>query len=132
MLRTQNAAVADIDGEDERQSQIAEYERQRQEIRYNQQVKLVRQNTETMLQEQKQSHREEATLAIGYANELTETALKKLNKRSQERQQVAANDERTRHIIIAHKTTCEIKKKSKIHPIEPNQKPKASRSNPRP
>ena len=56
-----------------------------------------------MLQEQKQSHREEATLATGYVNQLTETALNKLNKQSQERQQMAANDERTRQRITAHK-----------------------------
>ena len=95
MSVNQNAAVADISGEVERQRQIAQYERQQQEIRYNQQLELVRQNAESMLQEQKQSHREETTLAIGNVNELTETALNNLNKQSQEQQQMAANDERT-------------------------------------
>ena len=38
MSCTQNAAVADIDGEVERQRQIAEYERQQQEIIHIQQL----------------------------------------------------------------------------------------------
>ena len=51
-----------------------------------------------MLQEQKQSHREEATMATGYVTQITETALNKLNnklnKQTQEQQHMAANDEK--------------------------------------
>ena len=56
-----------------------------------------------MLQEQAQPHREEASIALGYVNNLTETALNKLDKQSQELQQMAANGERTRQRITAHK-----------------------------
>ena len=107
MSGTQNAAVAGNSGELERQRQLAQYERQQQEIIYNQQLELVRQNTEKMLQEQKQSHREEATIATGYVIQLTETALNKLNnklnKQTQEQQHMAANDERTKQRITARR-----------------------------
>ena len=46
----QSPAVADIDGEVERQRHIAEYERQQQENRFHQQLGQVRQNIEKMLQ----------------------------------------------------------------------------------
>ena len=47
----QGSAVADIDGEIERQRQIAEYERQQQENTFNKQLEQVIQNIENMLQE---------------------------------------------------------------------------------
>ena len=60
-----------------------------------------------MLREQKQSHREEATIATGYVIQLTETALNKLNnklnKQTQEQQHMAANDERTKQRITARR-----------------------------
>ena len=95
--------VANNSGEVERQRQLAQYEIQQQEIIHNQQIELVRQNAASMLQEQTQAHREEATYAIGYVNNLTETALNKLNKQSQEQQQMAAQDERIKQRINAQK-----------------------------
>ena len=127
-----SVAVADIDGEVERQRQIAHYERQQQDIIFSQQLELVRQNAASMLHAQAQPHREEASIALGCVNNLTETALNKLNKRSQGLQQMAANDERTREIITAHKNQVRNQGKNKIYPTEPNQKPKASHSNSRP
>ena len=56
----------------------------------------------------------------------------KLNKQTQEQQQMAANDERTRQMITAHKNQLRNQENDKIHPIERNQKPKASHSNPIP
>ena len=126
---TRNAAVADISGEVERQRQIAQYERQQQEIIYNQQLELVRQHAESMLQEQTQPHREEATIAIGYINELTEAALKTLNKQSQEQQQMAAQDERAKQRINAHKNKLRNQEQEKDSPER--AKPKAE-SEPQP
>ena len=76
-----------------------------------------------MLQEQKQSHREEATLAIGYVNQFTEIAFNKLKKQSQARQQMAANGERTRQRIAAHKNQLRNHEKEQDSPYR--AKPKA-------
>ena len=122
VTQDQNAAVADNSGEVERQRQIAEYERQQQEIRHTQQLELVRQNVlselqlltqsnreeaAARLQEQEQSNIEEATIAIGYVRQLTETALNQMNdkpnEQTQEQQQMAADDERTRQMVTARK-----------------------------
>ena len=62
-----------------------------------------REEAVAMLLGQAQSNREEASIALGYVNNLTEATLNRLNKQSQERQQMAANDERTRQRITAHK-----------------------------
>ena len=138
MSVTQNAAVADNSGEVERQRQIAEHERQQQENRFSQQLKPVRQNAAAMLHEQAQSHREEAvamlhgqaqshreeaSIALGYVNDLTETTLNRLNKQNQERQQMAANNERTRQRITAHKNQLRNKEQEKDSPDR--AKPKA-------
>ena len=119
----QSSAVADIDGKIERQRQIAEDERQQQENIFNQQLEQVKQNTENMLQEQAQPHREEAPIAPGCVNNLTETALNKLNKQSQELQQMAAKDERTRQRITAHKNQLRNQEKEQDSPER--AKPKA-------
>ena len=93
----QSSAAADNSDELERQRQIAEYERQQQEVRQTQQLELVRQDAVSELQSITQSltesHREEASTAIAYVNDLTENALNRLNKQNQELQHMAANDE---------------------------------------
>ena len=138
MSGAQNAAVADVSGEVERQRHIAEYERQQQDITYSQQLELVRQNAESMLHaqaqshreeaasmlhEQAQSHREETSIVLGHVNILTETTLNKHNKQSQERQQMAANGERTRQRIIAHRNQVGNQEKEQDSPDR--AKPKA-------
>ena len=52
-----------------------------------------------MLHAQAQSHREEASIALGYVNDLTENAVNKLNQQTQEQQHMYANDERTKQIF---------------------------------
>ena len=95
----QSSAVAEYSGELERQRQLEQYEIQQQDIREKQQIEPMRQQTASMLQKQIQAHREEATSAIEYVNKLTEIALNKLNKQSQEQQQMADQDERTKQRI---------------------------------
>ena len=95
----QSSAVADYSGELERQRQLAQYENQQRDIREKQQIELMRQQTASMLQVRQQAHREEATPAIEYVKNLTKIALNKLNKQSQEQQQMADQDERTKQRI---------------------------------
>ena len=60
-------------------------------------MELVRQDAVSELhsitQSLTESHREEASTAIAYVNDLTENALNRLNKQNQELQHMAANDE---------------------------------------
>ena len=69
----------------------------------HEQAQAHREEPVAMLHGQAQSNREEASIALGYVNNLTEASLNRLNKQSQERQQMAADDERTRQRITAHK-----------------------------
>ena len=134
----QSTAVADLTQELERQRQIAEYEKQQLELRQTSQSEIVRQEAASVLhstaQSLTESRRNEATSAFAYVTDLTENALNRLNKQSQERQQMADNDERLdsrpRQMITARKNQIEIKQKNKSHHNERNQKPKANRSNP--
>ena len=105
----QSSAVVDLSNELERQRQIAEYERQQQETRQTRQLEVVRQEVvselHSLTQSLTESHREDASTVISYANNLTENALNRLNKQSHEIQQMADNDERlterTRQMITA-------------------------------
>ena len=67
------------------------------------QAQSHREEAVAMLQGQAQSNREEASIALGYVNNLTENTLNRLNKQSQELQQMAANGERTKQMITARK-----------------------------
>ena len=79
-----------------RQRQIAEHERQQQEIRQTRQLDIAIQEAAAELHSRTQSieepSRNEATSAIAYVANLTGNALNKLDKQSQEIQQIAAND----------------------------------------
>ena len=71
----------------------------------------------------KQSHREEAPIALGYVNNLTENALNKLNKQTQEQQQMANQEERTKQRITAHKN--QLRNQAKKQDSPDRAKPKA-------
>ena len=72
----QSAAVADYSSELDRRRQLTQHENQQRDIRDKQQIELMRQQTASMLQEQEQAHREEATYAIEHVKNLTGECLK--------------------------------------------------------
>ena len=82
-----------------------------------------REEAVAMLQGQAQSNREEASIALRYVNNLTENTLNRLHKQSQELQQMAANDERTRQMITARKDQLRNQEKEQESPDR--AKPKA-------
>ena len=94
----------------------------------HEQAQSHREEAVAMLHGQAQSHREEASIALGYVNNLTEATLNKLNKQSQERQQMAANGERTRQRITALN---ELRNQEKEQDSPDRAKPKA-KSEPKP
>ena len=125
-VANQSTAVADRTKEVERQKQIAEYGRQQQETRQFRRLETVRQEAAPVLQsttqELTESHRNEA---IAYVANLTENALNKLNKQSQEIQQMASNDERTRQMITARKNQLRNQEKEQETPKRANPKAKS-------
>ena len=128
-VANQSTAVADHTGEIERQRQIAENERLQLEIRQSQQLENIRQQAASVLQattqELTESHRAEAIAAIVYAASLTEkNAFTKLNKQSQEIQQMAANDERSRQTITALRNQIRNQEKEQEPPKRANPKAK--------
>ena len=133
----QSSAVADLTNEIERQRQIAENEIRQQEIRQTRQLEIVRQEAASELhsapQSLTESHRHEATSAIAYVTNLTENALNRLNKESQEIQQMAENDERldarSRQMITARKN--QLRNQAKEQESPQRAKPKA-KSEPNP
>ena len=102
-VANQSSATADYSGGVERQRRIAHHEMQQRDIREQQQIELRRQQTASMLEAQRQSHREEASIALGSVTNLTENTLNRINKQSQEIQQMSVYDERTRQMITARK-----------------------------
>ena len=128
-VANQSTAVADHTGEIERQRQIAENERLQLEIRQSQQLENIRQQAASVLQattqELTESHRAEAIAAIVHAASLTEkNAFTKLNKQSQEIQQMAANDERSRQTITALRNQIRNQEKEQEPPKRANPKAK--------
>ena len=127
----QSSAVADLTNELERQRQLAEYELQQREIRESRQLENVRQEAASELHSitrtLTESHRNEATTAIAYVNNLTENALNRLNKQSQELHHMAENDERldarTRQMISARKD--QLRNQAKEQESPGRAKPKA-------
>ena len=128
-VANQSSAVAGLTGEIERQKQIAENELRQQEIRQSQQLGLVRQQAASVLQattrELTESHRAEAIAAIVHAASLTEkNAFNKLNKQSQEIQQMASNGERSRQTITILRNQIRNQEKEQDTPKRANPKAK--------
>ena len=94
-------------------------------------MELVRQDAVSELhsitQSLTESHREEASTATAYVSNLTENALNRLNKQSQELQQMAENDERldarTRQMITARRN--QLRNQAKDQDSPGRAKPKA-------
>ena len=91
-------------------------------------MELVRQQAASVLQsttqELTESHRAEAISASVYAANLTENAFKQLNKQSQEMQQMASNDERSRQTITTLKNQSRNQEKEQETPKRANPKTK--------